>query len=281
MFHQDFYFSTTRKYVSLFGTLFNEINIIRTSTTGTMTNYIRVPITYAPKERMLARVQQDPNIQRGSATLTLPVMSFEMTNITYDGARKLHTIGRTVVQDLSKKDNLKYQYNPVPYNVGFRLYVYAKNAEDGTKIIEQILPYFTPEFTVSVNLIPEMDIRMEIPIVMNSIQQEDTYEDGWMTRRAIIWTLDFTIKGYYYGPIKTGKIIKFANTVYYTPHVADGQLQSAVGNTDPVALTHWQPGLTANGQPTSNASLSIDPHLIMATDDFGYVFEKIDPIPGE
>jgi T4-like virus Myoviridae tail sheath stabiliser len=281
MFAQDYYFSITRKYVSLFGTLFNEINIIRTSTQGNTTSYTRVPITYSNKERMLARVQQDPGIDRDSATLTLPLMSFEMTGISYDGSRKLHTVGRSAVANLNNKDTLKYQYNPVPYNVGFRLYVYAKNAEDGTKIVEQILPYFTPDFTVTCILIPEMEIRMEIPIILNSIQQEDTYEDNWLNRRAIIWTLDFTIKGYYYGPIKTGKIIKFANTVYYTPHVPDGQLSTAVGNTDPVAFTHWQPGLTANGQPTSNASLSIDPHLIIATDDFGYVFEKVDPIPGE
>lgn len=278
MFNQNYYFQTTRRYVSLFGTLFNEINIMRTDEANTVTQYIRVPITYAPKERMMARMQMDPDIQRASAVPTLPFMSFEMTNIGYDGTRKLHTIGRSAVTNSARKDDLKYQYNPVPYNLNFRLYIFAKNAEDGTKIVEQILPYFTPDFTVTVSLIEEMNIKMDIPIIMNHITQQDTYEDGWLNRRAIIWTLDFTVKGYYYGPIKSTAIIKFANTVFYTPNVADGNLRSAVGVTDPVARTHWQPGLTANGTPTSNAALSIDPHEIVATDDYGFVFEKDDPL---
>jgi hypothetical protein len=198
-----------------------------------------------------------------------------MTGLTYDPSRKLNTVGRSVVK--STDDNkLKYQYNPVPYNIGFRLYVYVKNAEDGTKIIEQILPYFTPDWTTTVKLIPEMEITLEIPLVLTSVGQDDTYSGSFTERRAIIWTLDFTMKGYIYGPVKTGKVIKFANTVFYTPSVPDGELRSAVGISTPVSYIHVQPGLTVDGTPTSNAALSIDPNSIEATDDYGFVIDKID-----
>jgi len=273
MFNQQFYFQTIRKYVSLFGTLFNEITISKeNSTTGRLEQLIRVPITYAPKDKMLARVQMDPSIDRQSGTVPLPYMSFEMTNVSYDPNRKLRTTGRISAKDIDYPSKLKYQYNPVAYNFGFRLYVYVKNAEDGTKIIEQILPYFTPDFTASVNLIPEMDVNMEIPIIMNSIDQEDTYEGDFKERRAIIWTLDFTLKGYIYGPVKKGAIIKYANTAFYVPSgLAD--IEDAPGETPYHHYTVITPGLTANGLPTSNASASISPLSIEVDDDFGYVIQ--------
>lgn len=268
MFRQTFYFGTIRKYVTLFGTLFDDILIERTNSSGIMTQLVKVPITYGPKDKMLARLNADPDIDRPTATLTLPLMSFEMTNISYDGSRKLNTIKRTVVSDRTNANNMKYQYAPVAYNIGFRLYVYVKNAEDGTKIIEQILPYFTPDWTTTVQLIPEMDITLEIPVILDRIAQEDTYDGNFKDRRAITWTLDFTLKGYIYGPIKSGAIIKFANTVYYAP---SGDLLTGVGTTDPNMYYTVQPGLTANGLPTANGSQSIDPNLITATNDFGYV----------
>lgn len=273
MFGQNFYFSTIRKYVTLFGTLFDDISIIRTDKTGNPTAVIKVPITYAPKEKMLARVQQDPAIDRPSATLPLPYMSFEMTGMKYANDRKLNTIGRVVTTNNNINNKYNYQYNPVPYDIGFRLYIYVKNAEDGTKIVEQILPFFTPDFTTTLKLIPEMDIRMDIPTVMNNITQTDSYDGAFQERRAIIWTLDFTVKGYIYGPVKKSPVILFANTLFYTPR---GDIDKAIGVEDYVSYVHIQPGLTANGQPTSNAELSIDPHYIVATDDFGYVIETGD-----
>lgn len=271
MFNQVYYFSTIRKYVTLFGTLFDTISIIRTDSTGKMTEFIKVPITYSPKEKMLARVNSDPNLDRQTATPTLPLMAFEMTNIMYDADRKLNTVGRSVVTVPSNANINNYQFNPVPYNFGFRLHVMVKNAEDGTKIIEQILPYFTPEWTTTVQLIPEMQITHEIPIILQNISQEDTYSGDFKERQSLTWTLDFLLKGFIYGPVKSGKIIKFANAVFYTPNAPDGLLSQYVGNTDPAAYLQTQPGLTPNGQPTSNASLSIDPNLITATSDFGYV----------
>ena len=145
----------------------------------------------------------------------------------------------------------------------------VKNAEDGTKIVEQILPYFTPDFTVSVNLIPEMGISMEIPVVLTGIEQQDTYNGGFTERQSLTWTLNFTVKGYLYGPVRTSKVIKYSNTNFYIPETAD--IISAIGNTAASATIHIQPGLTANGQPTSNSSLSVPVSQILATDDFGFV----------
>jgi hypothetical protein len=269
MFGHTFYFSTIRKYVTLFGTLFNDIHITRTDANNETVALLKVPLSYAPKEKVLARVDSDSDLNRQTAVL-LPRMSFEMIDMKYDSNRKLNTLGRTVVKDADSTSKLKYQYNPVPYNISFRLYVYVKNAEDGTKIIEQILPFFTPDWTTTVKLIPEMNIIMDIPVVLESLNIEDTYEGDFDQRRALIWTLDFTLKGYIYGPIKKSSVIKFANTNFYIPQVEDGQLQSAVGITNPSERVSVRPGLTANGTPTSNVAESVSLSEIEATDDFGY-----------
>jgi hypothetical protein len=115
-----------------------------------------------------------------------------MTTIAYDSSRKLNTIGRVASSDQSP-NNLKYQYNPVAYNLGFVLHIYVKNVEDGTKIVEQILPYFTPDWTVTANLVPEMNIKMDVPVVLNDISVEDNYDGDFKQRRALVWTLNFTL----------------------------------------------------------------------------------------
>lgn len=282
-----FYFSSIRKYIILFGTLFNNIYITRTDSAGKTTLIERVPITYGPKEKMLTRVTQDPNIDRQTATYPQPMMAFEMTGFNYDGSRKLQTVNRIAVVDPDNKENNKYQYSPVPYNIGFRLSILVKNAEDGNKIVEQILPYFTPDWTTTIHLIPEMNVTMDIPVVLNTVSLEDVYEGDFKERRSLVWTLDFTMKGYIYGPVKTKKVIKYANTEFFIANSSvfsqiyssntglfianSAQIAAAVNAITAVAYIQIQPGLTANGQPTSNASLSIPVDDIIATDDFGYV----------
>ena len=275
MFRQTFYFSLIRKYVTLFGTLFDDIAIERTDSSGNETAFIKVPITYGPKEKMLARSLQDPSIQRQSATPTMPFMAFEMTNITYDSTRKLNTVNKYASASNTTTSSLIYQYTPVPYNIGFRLYIMVKNTEDATKIIEQILPFFTPDWTTTVRLIPEMNVEHDIPVILGTVQQEDTYTGDFKERQALTWTLDFTMKSYLYGPVKSGAIILFANTVFYSPtannYDTSNNIAAAVGFTSPALYTTIQPGLTANGQPTSNAAQSIAANLISATSDFGYI----------
>jgi len=268
MFGQTFYFDTIRKYVILFGTLFNDVHIIRKSKAGSVTSVLKVPLAYGPKDKMLARVIADPNIDRQFA-VQLPIMSFEMKSISYDGSRKLPTVNKIVTANSASPNAISYQYNPVPYNIDFELNIMVKNAEDGTKIIEQILPFFTPDWTSTVKLIPEMNVVMDIPIILNTVRLNDQYEESFKTRRSLTWTLTFTLKGYIYGPVKSSKIIKYANTNFYV--ATTDEIKSA--NTQLLSHynVHIQPGLTANGMPTGNSSLSIPVDQITIADDFGFV----------
>jgi len=267
------YHQLIRKYIVVFGRIFSDIQIERTIA-GDRTQILTVPLTYAAKEKMLTRVETDPNIDRQTAII-LPVMSFEINGIKYDGGRKLPTVNR-ISTAIANDNKLNFTYNPVPYNIDMRLHVYVKNNEDGTKIIEQILPFFTPDWTIAMNLIPEMDITQDIPVVMNNVSFEDTYDGDFKERRAIIWTLDFTIKGYFYGPVRTSGIIKFVNT---NIHIATTNTSAqSVGVTEASARVTIQPGLLANGSPTSNSSLTIPYSEINIEDDYGFVTIITDPI---
>ena len=271
MFGNPFYFSLIRKYVIIVGTLFNNIRVIRTDSANNTTQVIKVPITYGPKDKMLARVIDDPNIDRQTA-IVLPIISFQLGKMVYDGSRKLDTIN----QIRYKKDanNFKYQYTPVPYNFDFQVSIYVKNVEDGTKIIEQILPYFTPNWTTQAKLIPDVEEIRKIDIVLNDIDYEDRYDGNFKERRAIIWTLHLTVKGYLYGPIREFPIIKFANTSFYIP--TGVVLHDELNPIPPVLSTTVQPGLDANGNPTSNSLASIPLNQIEAGDDFGYIIQTDD-----
>ena len=275
MFNQTFYFSLIRKYVILMGTLLNNIRITRTDKEGNVTSLLRVPVTYAAKDKMLARVMQDPGIDRPSATTPLPMISFEMGKMSYDGSRKLNTVGKSSYRSDTDASKFKYQYNPVPYNINFKAFVYAKNVEDGTKIIEQILPYFTPDWTTTVNLIPEVEVKIDIPIVLNNIGYSDNYDGEFKDRRAIIWELDFTLKGYIYGPVKSSGIIKFVKTNFYIP--ATNTAVEGRGITPIAERVTVQPGLDANGNPINyygapNTSIDTLPYVeIDAEDDYGFI----------
>jgi hypothetical protein len=265
--HAPFYFSINRKMSAAFGTIFNELAIPRYDDAGNVTQLLRVPISYGPKEKVLARLIGDPGIDRPDA-ISLPRMSFEMTSFQYDGDRRLNSVQSNSRVDPNTKD-YKHQYLPVPYDWHFTLWVYAKDIEDCNKIMEQILVFFQPEFPIKIDLIPEMGVSINVPVILNSTTSEDSYSGDFKERRAIIWTLDFTMKGYLYGPIMVDKIIKFANVNFYAPTVAD--LQTAVGNSVVIDRVTSQPGLTANGQPTTHIAETIPYRDIVATDDFGYI----------
>ncbi len=275
MFGSPFYFGLIRKYVILMGTLLNQIRITRTNAAGDVTALLRVPITYAPKDKMLARITQDPGLDAQSAVAPLPMISFEMGKMVYDGSRKLNTVGKVSVKDATDADKFKYQYNPVPYNIDFKVFIYAKNAEDGTKIIEQILPYFTPDWTTTCNLIPEVNVTMDIPIILNNISYSDNYDGAYTERRAIIWQLDFVLKGYLYGPVKSSGIIKFVRTQFYIP--STNTAAQGRGITQMAEKVTVQPGLDANGNPINyyggpNANTGTVPYIeINSDDDYGFI----------
>lgn len=215
MFGTTFYHEHLRKYVVLFGTLFNDIYINRANSSGQVLSSMKVPISYSPKEKMIVRVDQDPNFERPVA-IVLPRMGFEMTTMAYASERKLSSIKKFGVrQDNNNDENLKYIYNPVPYDIGFSLYIAVKNTEDGTRILEQILPFFTPEWTATVNLIPDLNIKTDIPTILTSVTSQDIYDGDYTSRRALVWTLEFTMKGYIFGPVKESGVITLANTNFY------------------------------------------------------------------
>jgi len=217
MLGSTFYHQTIRKYVAVFGTLFNDINIERKNSSGTVVERLKVPLAYGPKQKWLLAVQDTTADRKVTATRT-PRMGFAMTGVTYDSARKLNTIGRNVAANTSSTTtNMITMYNPVPYNFDFELFILVKNAEDGTQILEQILPFFTPEFTVTVNTIPDMNIKADVPITLNSSSVADEYEGDLSARRTITWTLSFSLKGFIYPNVTSGQVIKSIEVNFRIP----------------------------------------------------------------
>ena len=284
MLGHTFYHQHLRKYVIVFGTLFNDIIIQRKDNSGNIVQDIKVPLAYAPREKALARLDQDPDLSR-KVGMVLPRMSFEMTGINYAPERKLNKIHRNVSAYSDDKAKLYAAYNPVAYDVGFELNVYTRFAEDSTQVLEQILPFFTPEWSVSMTLIPEMNWKQDIPVVLNGVSMQDTYDGDFETRRALIHTLNFTLKGYLWGPLRKTGIIKTANvmthvdtsTVYANQHPSNTVFANVnVTNSSSSGYyihsrTTTTPGLLANGSPTSNADASVGIANIDEDDDFGYI----------
>jgi len=252
-----FGFDLLRKYMSLFGALFSDIQITR-SISNTETQAITVPLSFANKEKMLVRDEQDPNLDR-QAAITLPRMSYEIVSIAYDGDRKGVSTNRRAIMT-ADPNSMSYQFSPVPYNIRLKLYVYVKNMSDGTKIVEQILPFFEPEYTVTCNLIPEMGVTVDVPIIYDGIELENTTSEVFSDKQVIIWTLNFTLKAALYGPVRTQKIIKFIESNVY---LADD-------NSEVFTMT-TEPGLDANGNPTTLVANSIPQANIKATDNFGII----------
>ena len=209
MLGQTFYHQTIRKYVALFGTLFNDINIEKKNSSGVVYSRQKVPIAYGPKQKFLTRIRQDSNLDRQVA-IQLPRMAFEMTGMAYDPVRKLNSVGTlTRKQTVNGARNVKKMFNPSPYIFDFSVYCFVENAEDGTQILEQILPFFTPEFNVTVNILTDMGIKLDVPIIVQSASSEDSYEGEFSARRTIIWTINFMVKGFIYPDIKeSNKVIK-------------------------------------------------------------------------
>lgn len=275
MLGHKFYFGLTRKYIALFGTLFNDIMINRVDASGNVTQNVKVPLSYGPKDRFIVRLRENPDLLR-QVNQVLPRMSFEIKSVQYDPDRKLNTVGRN--RKVSADANTLYsQYNPVPYNLNIDLSILTRNADDATRIVEQIIPFFKPEWTTAIRLIPDMGIIMDIPIVLNSIEYEDTYEAKFTERYAIVWTLRFTLKGYYFGPISTQGVIKEVDVNFFVPSTETAA--EGVGVTEVAEGVVITPGLTANGQPTSNAALSIPVSQIQANSNYGYIkdfFSNVD-----
>jgi len=207
-----FYNRVMRKIVVGFGNLFDNLTLVRYNADNSEAERFIVPIAYAAKEVYVQRLQGDPNLDK-KVQMTLPRLSYEMMGLKYDTSRKQNTNIRNFA---STTGGVVSQYNPVPYDYDFNLYLYVRNIEDGTQLMEHILSYFTPDYTIKLNLIPEMGIVKELPIVLNSASHETEYEgDRDIDTRTIIWTLNFTVKGFVYGPISDVGVIKTSITNIY------------------------------------------------------------------
>ena len=210
-----FYNRTIRKIVVGFGTMFNDILLTRYSKDGATAHEItKVPLNYGAKEKYLVRINSDPSLTKSIAT-TVPRMSFNLDGLSYDSSRKQ----QTTMQNFGfSSGSFKTQYAPVPYNFDFSLSIYVRNTEDGTQILEQILPFFTPDFTITMDFIASMDQKYDMPVILNSVTPEVDYEGDFMNTRLIIWNLSFTAKAYIWPPVKapTGKMITQANVNIYT-----------------------------------------------------------------
>lgn len=201
-----------RKMVVGFGDLFNQITLVRYNPDMSEAERFLVPIAYAAKEDYVKRLQEDPDLNK-KIQVSLPRMSFQMTGMHYDASRKLNTNIKNVVATSSGAVS---QYNPVPYNFDFELNLYVRNIEDGNQIIEYILPFFTPDYTIKLNLVPEMGIIKEVPVILNDVEMPVDYEgDRFRESRIIIWTLSFTVKGFVFGKVSDVGLIKHSITSIY------------------------------------------------------------------
>jgi len=210
MFGTFFYNETTKRAVSIFGTLFNNITIKKIKSDGTVLFQQKVPISYGPKEKFLERLKEEPNLSDGSRTaISLPRMAFQLSGFEYDASRQQNKLIRQSKTTLDTDDTTKrsFQYQPSPYNLNFTLSILTNQTNDALQIVEQILPYFQPEYTVTMKMIDDMADVRDVPIILNSVSMDENYEGTFEENRTIEYTLDFTMKIYFFGPVNTGKII--------------------------------------------------------------------------
>ena len=211
----QFYHESIRKVIVSFGTMFNNISLIRKDNSGNISQSMKVPLAYGPREKFLVRLNEDADLTKQVA-ITLPRIGFEIQNLEYDPGRKLNRVQRFKKVKGANAKQLDAQYMPVPYNLSIELYVMAKQSDDALQIVEQILPYFQPDYTLTINDNVSMDSKRDVPIVLNSISYEDNYQGDFTTRRALIYTLSFTAKFYLYGPVTSSKVIKTVQVDQYT-----------------------------------------------------------------
>ena len=216
MLGQQFYHETMRKVVVAFGTMFNNINIVRTNSSGAVTQSMKVPLAYGPKNKFLTRLREDPTLTKKVA-LTLPRIGFEIAGISYDQSRKLNSIQKLKKTNSSTDGKtVSSQFMPVPYNMDFELVVMAKNSDDALQIVEQILPFFQPDYAITLNDNTAMGTTRDVPIILNSVTYSDEYDGSFEDRRVLTYTLSFTSKFYLYGPVTDQKVIKRVQVDQYT-----------------------------------------------------------------
>jgi hypothetical protein len=244
--HAHFYHATVRNSIVVFGKLFNNVYIKRDNANGTANQFVKVPITYGPKEKWLVRSQNDPDLDR-PVEIVLPRMTFEITDFQYDAARKLHSMNQLVIEDDVDGEKRKTQYVPVPYNLGITMYVISKTQEDALQIIEQILPFFTPHYNLTVNLNPDMGFKFDVPTVLTSVNLQDDYDGQFEIKRTVVYTLQFTMKTQMFGPITSTSVIKTVNAnILQETQALDGTMETSTLRNYTATV---DPGTTISDNP--------------------------------
>ena len=226
-----FYHNSVRNVVIAFGTLFNDIYITRKNADGSTKEQVRVPIAYGPKEKFIRRIYESSSISDGpKVSMTLPRLGFELTSMDYDTARKRNTMSKRFLSDSTGVTSTSFDYAEVPYNFSFRLSAFVRHMDDGLQIVEQILPYFTPEFNITVNM-NALHQSVDIPVILQSSSITEDYEGDFDTRRNINFDFEFMAKSFVYGPVKTSKVIKTVNNTFWDieDFTGSGGLSGATG----------------------------------------------------
>lgn len=253
-----FYHGLTKKYIAIFGSVFNKMSITRTDSSGAVIQQMPVPIQYGNYQKFLQANSQAKKDDK-KPSFVLPRMSFEIMSINYDGSRKIVSTKR--IRPLTSNTQSDFQYVPAPYNIDFNLYVIAAYAEDAVQIAEQIWPHFKPEHTVTAKMINNYE-PIDVPIILNNTGIEDTYEGDFESRRTILYTFNFVMKCWFYGPEKRREVIKFIDI---------RTRETMTDASDVISQITIQPGLTIAGEPTEKLAETIPYEDIVVDDNWGVV----------
>jgi hypothetical protein len=277
---EPFFHNILRKYDSAFGTLFNEVQVERRDLDGNVVQLLDIPLKWAQKEPTLARVYGDPGIDKGGHGAG-PLITYERVTMTYDGERALRPSQKHVVEYADEAGYYRHVLNPVPWDLHYNVYVYSRLRKDANQIIEQILPFFKPKFDMTIHLIEDMGVTVDVPVVVGQPTVEDNYDAGYQHLRAVVWTIPFVLKAYLFGPIVRHPVIKFADVRLYNATLHDDILD-AVGNTAAIDRVTVQPGQDANGAATSNLEITVPYSDIEEAEEWDYVYRVYGSlVPGD
>lgn len=255
MFSGHFYHATIRKTVAVFGTLFNNISVVRKDSSGKVINITRVPLAYGPKQKFLARLDEQPDLAANKVAIKLPRMSFEIISMTYDATIKTNRNNTLIFNDPTSSTTKNVIRNYAPYRMGLQLSIMAKNQDDALQVIEQILPNFQPEYTVTIKDLDDLNLKTDVPFVLTGVTMQDDYEGEFTQRRAIVYTLDFETRLRFYGPVSPRSIIKDIGVNMVAAGGGTDQIEvnvvpSSAGPTDPHTITTTINFMTVTDQYT-------------------------------